>query len=141
VWAEVPLPAPVFQVDPATVGITQLPSWYWATGAGEPVSVTATMGAYSVTATATAVAYQWDFGDGSSATSASAGGAAEPAAVHTYGEKGTYTVGLAVEYSGSYVFSGPGGSGSAALGEYWQGRVTAKYTVQEVRSVLLPEGS
>ena len=140
VWSEVPLPAPVPDINPATAGITQLASWFWVKGGGGPVSVTAEMGASTVTATASPVAYQWDFGDGTSAASGRAGGEGAPSVTHTYVEKGTYSVGLAVEYAGSYSFAGPAGSGSASLGSYWQAPVSASYTVQEVRSVLLPPG-
>jgi hypothetical protein len=60
--------------------------------------------------------------------------------VHTYSQKGTYGVGVAVEYSGSFTFAGPGGTGSTALGDYWQPPVSTLYVVQEVRSVLVPSG-
>ena len=87
------------------------------------------------------MAYQWDFGDGASATGASAGAEGEPSVTHTYVDKGTYSVGLAVEYAGSYHFAGPAGAGSASLGVYWQPPADTPYTVQEVRSVLLATGS
>ena len=141
VWSDVPLPVPVPGINPATAGITQLASWFWVRGGGGPVSVTAEMGLYTVTATASPVAYQWEFGDGASAVSASAGGEGAPSVTHTYLEKGTYIVDLAVEYAGSYSFAGPAGAGSASLGSYWQPRVSTPYTVQEVRSVLLPPGA
>jgi hypothetical protein len=99
------------------------------------------MGFYTVTATASPVAYQWDFGDGASAAGASAGAEGEPSVTHTYVDKGTYSVGLAVEYAGSYHFAGPAGAGSASLGVYWQPRAYTPYTVQEVRSVLFASGS
>ncbi len=137
-WSDVPLPVPVLGIDPATAGITQLASWFWVKGGGGPVSVSAEMGLYAVTATAAPVAYQWEFGDGASAVSADAGGVAAPSVTHTYLEKGTYSVGVAVEYAGSYSFAGPAGAGSASLGSYWQPRVSTPYTVQEVRSVLFP---
>jgi PKD repeat protein len=140
VWAEVPVPLAVLVIDPATTGITQLPSWFWVKGGGGPISVTVEMGAYTVTATASPVEYQWDFGDGTSAASSSAGTEAGPSVTHTYVDKGTYTVILGVEYAGSYTFAGPGGTGTASLGVYWQWRAGTPYTVQEVRSVLLPTG-
>lgn len=138
VWSDVPLPVPVPGINPGTAGITQLASWFWVKGGGGPVSVTAEMGLYTVSATASPVAYQWEFGDGTSAVSANAGGAGTPSVTHTYLEKGTYSVDLAVEYAGSYSFAGPAGAGSASLGSYWQPPVSTPYTVQEVRSVLLP---
>ncbi|MGO9660229.1 MAG: PKD domain-containing protein [Acidimicrobiales bacterium] len=140
VWAEVPLPAPDLAINPAGAGVTQLASWFWVTGAGRSVTVAVTIGAYTVTATASPVAYQWSFGDGSSATSASAGGEGEPSVTHTYLEKGTYPVSLAVEYAGRYSFAGPAGTGSSSLGDYEQPPVNTSYTVQEVRSVLLTTG-
>ncbi len=140
VWAEVPLPPPVLAINPANAGITQLPSWFWVTGGGGPVTVTVEMGGYSVTATASPVEYQWGFGDGASALSTRAGAQAEPSVVHTYVGKGTYTVSLVVEYAGSYSFAGPAGAGSASLGVYWQPGAGASYSVQEVRSVLVPTG-
>jgi PKD repeat protein len=130
----------VLAIDPASAGITQLPSWFWVAGGGGPVSVTVEMGGYTVTATASPVEYQWGFGDGGGALSTRAGGQAFPSVAHTYVDKGTYTVSLAVEYAGSYSFAGPGGSGAASLGVYWQPRAGASYTVQEVRSVLVPTG-
>jgi hypothetical protein len=140
VWAEVPLPAAAPGVNPATAGITQLASWFWVEGGDGPVTVTVEMGAYTVTATADPVEYRWEFGDGTSAASANAGSEGEPSVAHTYTEKGTYTVGLAVQYAGSYTFDGPAGTGSASLGTYWQPEVATPYTVQEVRSVLVPSG-
>ena len=141
VWAEVPLPAPVLAINPAAAGITQLASWFWVTGAGRPVTVAVNIDAYTVTATASPVAYQWTFGDGSSAASTSPGAEGEPSVTHTYVEKGTYSVSLAVEYAGSYTFAGPAGTGSSSLGVYWQLPVDTSYTVQEVRSVLVTTGS
>ncbi len=140
VWAEVPLPRLVLGINPAAAGITQLPSWFWVTGGGGPVTVTVEMGGYTVTAAASPVAYQWVFGDGTSALSNRAGALAGPSVTHTYVAKGTYTVALAVEYAGSYSFAGPGGAGSASLGVYWQPGAGTSYTVQEVRSVLVPTG-
>jgi hypothetical protein len=140
VWAQVPLPVAAVGIDPGAAGITQLPSWFWVPGGAGPVSTTVSVGAYTVTATASPVAYRWDFGDGTSAMSDSPGRPGEPSAVHTYGEQGTYTVSVAVEYSGRYIFAGPEGTGSTVLGDYWQAAVTRPYVVQEVVSVLVPGG-
>ena len=138
VWARVALPEPTFGLSPRTAGLTELPTWFWATGVGTPLSVSVSIGGYTVTATADPVAYTWYFGDGTSATSEGTGSASAPAVVHTYHYKGTYTVGLSVEYEGSYTFAGEGGSVSEPLGTYQQAIVTAPYPVQEVRSVLVP---
>jgi len=140
VWTAIPLPAPAFDVDPARVGITQLPSWFWVTGAGQAVTVNVNINGYSVTTTATPVAYQWDFGDGADATSYSAGNAASPSITHTYHYKGTYVVTVSIVYGGTFSYAGPGGSGTAGLGQYEQPGVFKPYVVQEVRSVLVPAG-
>jgi hypothetical protein len=138
VWTQVPLPGAALSVNPARVGLTQLPSWFWVTGAGFPVTVTVIVGGYSVTTTATPVAFQWSFGDGATATSNSAGSPGDPSITHTYHFKGTYIVNLSIAYTGTYFYSGPGGTGTAALGEYVQPAVSSPYVVQEVRSVLVP---
>jgi PKD domain len=140
VWASVPLPTPAFGINPATLGLTQLPSWFWVTGGDRAVTVTATINGYAVTTTASPVAYQWNFGDGSSATSASAGDETSPSVTHTYHFKGTYIVTLSIEYAGTFSYAGPGGTGTVGLGGYEQPGTSAPYVVQEVRSVLTPTG-
>ena len=90
VWAHVSLPSPALAINPATVGITQLASWFWVTGVGGAVTVTAAINGYSVTTTATPVAYQWNFGDGSTDTSQTPGSESDPSVTHTYDYKGTY---------------------------------------------------
>jgi PKD domain len=138
VWAQIPLPNAALSVNPSRVGLTQLPSWFWVTGAGFPVTVTVVVGGYAVTTTATPVAYDWSFGDGATATSGSAGSAGDPSVAHTYHFKGTYIVNLSIAYTGTYTYSGPGGTGAAALGQYVQPAASSPYVVQEVRSVLIP---
>jgi len=138
VWREVPLPTPVVNVNPSIAGITQLPAWFWVSGTGGTVSATADLAGWKVTASATAVSYKWDFGDGTSANSGLAGDEEHPSAVHTYQEMGTYYVALTVEYQGSYTVSGYGVMTSGSLGSYDAAEVTEAYTVQEVRSVLVP---
>ncbi|HXW80185.1 MAG TPA: PKD domain-containing protein [Acidimicrobiales bacterium] len=108
------------------------------TGAGFPVTVTVVVGGYSVTTTAIPVSYEWSFGDGATATSGSAGSPGSPSVTHTYHFKGTYIVNLSIAYTGTYFYSGPGGTGTAALGEYVQPAASSPYVVQEVRSVLIP---
>jgi hypothetical protein len=140
VWTQVPLPEPTFGVNPSTAGLTELPTWFWATGVGTPLFVSLSIGGYTVTATADPVTYTWYFGDGATATSESTGSESAPSVVHTYHSKGSYTVGLSVEYEGSYTFAGEDGSVSEPLGTYQQAAVTTQYAVQEVRSVLVPPG-
>jgi PKD domain len=139
VWAQVPLPAPAFGINPSTVGVTQLASWFWATGTPGLITVPVTINGYSVTTRATAVAFQWNFGDGSTAVSTVAGSESNPSVTHTYHYKGTYIVSLSIEYAGTYSYAGPGGAGTESLGEYLQPGASTPYVVQEVRSVLLPQ--
>jgi PKD domain len=142
VWASVPLPTPAMGINPAAVGITQLPSWFWVTGANGPVTVTVIIDGYTVTTTATPVAYQWNFGDGSSSTGVGPGDETNPSVTHTYHYKGTYIVTLSIEYAGTFSYAGFGSIGTEALGDYEQPGLSAPYVVQEVRSVLTPtEGS
>ena len=138
VWAHVSLPSPALAINPATVGITQLPSWFWVTGVGGAVTVTATINGYSVTTTATPVAYQWNFGDGSTDTSQTPGSEFDPSVTHTYDYKGTYIVSLLVDYTGTFSYAGAGGTGTESLGNYVEPGTSAPYVVQEVRSVLMP---
>jgi hypothetical protein len=138
VWAQVSLPSPAFAVNPSTAGITQLPSWFWVTGAGGTVTVTVNVNGYSVTTTATPVAYEWSFGDGSTGTSLSPGSGPDPSVAHTYHYKGTYIVSLSIVYSGTFSYAGPGGTGTESLGNYVQPGMSTPYVVQEVRSVLMP---
>jgi len=140
VWAQLALPTPVLHIDPATVGITQLASWFWLTGVGQTLFVTADIDGYSVTTEASPVAYEWQFGDGATATSGMPGTLAGPSATHVYSDKGTYTVRVMIEYSGSYTYSGAAGTGTVALGDYDDTAASAPYVVQEVRSVLVPTG-
>ncbi len=138
VWAQAPLSSPAFGVSPSTVGITQLPSWFWVTAGSGAVTVTAEINGYSVTTTAIPVAYEWSFGDGSSGTSLAPGGESSPSVTHTYTYKGTYIVTLSIDYSGTYSYAGPGGSGTESLGNYVPPATSTPYVVQEVRSVLVP---
>jgi PKD domain len=139
VWAQTPLPAPAFSINPSTVGITQLASWFWATVTPGSIIVPATINGYSVTTRATAVAFQWYFGDGSTAISTVSGSESSPSVTHTYHHKGTYTVSLSIDYSGTYSYSGPDGTGTENLGNYLQPGTSTPYVVQEVRSVLTPQ--
>jgi len=136
----VPWPVLHVGVNPAAPGLAHLPSWFWVSGPGQPVSAEADADGYTVSATATPVAYSWNFGDGAGATSSVPGSQSEPSTIHTFAHKGTYSVGLSVEWQGSYTFSGNGISETAPLGDYYQD-VTVDYVVQEVRSVLVPTGA
>jgi hypothetical protein len=140
VWRRVLLPQPVINISPGVAGITQLPSWFWVSGAGQPVSTTTNLDGWTVTASVDPVGYHWDFGDGTSAQSISGGDETNPSATHTYLAKGSYYVTLVIEYGGSYTISGYGASISNPLGPYDQAAVIENYTVQEVRSVLVPRG-
>lgn len=140
VQAEVPLPSAAIAFDPEHVGLTQLPTFFWAQGVGQTVEVKAEIDGYSITAEASPISYVWNFGDGTSATSASPGSSSGPAATHTYTEAGTYNVSVSVEYSGTFVYAGAGGTGTEPLGDYYSGPFTVAYVVQQVRSELVPTG-
>jgi PKD domain len=142
VWEDEPLPAAQIETDPQTDGLTQLPTWFWLANdaTGQRVSLpTISINGYSVALSVHPVAYRWDFGDGSTVTSATNGtgtGAGQASATHTYTDKGTFTVGVAVQWIGSYTFSGHGISNTVALGPVWQTAGTVSFRVQEVRSLL-----
>jgi PKD domain len=141
VWAEVPLPTAVVRFSPERDGLTQLPTWFWAQGVSESVDVTAEIGGYLIATRAQPVAYTWEFGDGTSATVPSAGSASDPSVGHTYTEAGTYDVSLVIEYAGSFNFVGPtGNTGTEPLSPYYSAPFVESYTVQQVRSVLVPTG-
>ena len=138
VQAEVPLPSATIGFNPKTVGLTQLPTFFWAQGATQPVEVSIDVGGYTITTDAVPISYDWNFGDGASAVSKTAGSASVPAVTHIYGEAGTYKVSVLVEYTGTFNYAGPGGSGTQSLGDYESGPFSFTYTVQQVRSVLVP---
>jgi hypothetical protein len=139
VWNAVALPRAVVQFNPEKVGLTQLPTWFWAEGVPQVVSVSIQIGGYTITTEARPVAYMWHFGDGTSATTTNAGTATDPSVEHTYFEAGTYDVSVIIEYTGSFSYAGPNGSaGTEALTPYYSAPFVASYTVQQVRSVLVP---
>ena len=140
VQGEVPLPSAVIQFNPVRVGLTQLPTFFWAQGVGQAVHVSRAIAGYTITTDAFPIAYVWRFGDGTSATSTIAGSPTVPSATHTYTRPGSYEVSVSVEYTGSFSFAGPGGSGTEPLGDYYSQPFQATYTVQQVRSVLVPTG-
>ncbi|HTV12129.1 MAG TPA: hypothetical protein VME20_09725 [Acidimicrobiales bacterium] len=143
VWGAVPLPEPDIQTNPATYGVTQLQSWFWlgndSQGANDIISVG--IDGYAVTVTAHPVAYYWIFGDGTGAvsdTEGSAGGAANASATHTYTQAGTYPLGVIVAWQGTYMFTGFGVTETVPLGPVDQPEHVVNYTVQQIRSALLP---
>ena len=141
VQGEVPLPSAVIQFNPVRVGLTQLPTFFWAQGVGQAVHVSRAIAGYTITTDAFPIAYVWRFGDGTTATSTIAGSPTVPSATHTYTRPGSYEVSVSVEYTGSFSFAGPGGSGTEPLGDYSSRPFQAMYTVQQVRSVLVPTGA
>jgi hypothetical protein len=141
VWAAVPLPEPVLEVNPSVVGLTQLPSWFWLENVGQSVDVTVEVAGYKVVAEAVPLSYEWSFGDGTGTASCCAGIQSQPSAVHTYRYQGTYPVTVVVTYVGRYSFTTPGGTQTVPLGEYAGTRLEDQYRVQEVRSVLVPQGA
>jgi hypothetical protein len=141
VQGEVPLPSAVIQFNPVRVGLTQLPTFFWAQGVGQAVHVSRAIAGYTITTDAFPIAYVWRFGDGATATSTIAGSRTVPSATHTYTRPGSYEVSVSIEYTGSFTYVGPDGSGTEPLGDYFSRPFQATYTVQQVRSVLVPTGA
>jgi hypothetical protein len=142
VWAETPLPANHIEFSPATLGLTQLPTWIWFTGTNGAIHATVNIRGYTVTTTASPVAAYWTFGDGRSGQGAVGGSAAQPSVTHTYANIGHYTVTLIVAWSGQYTFAGNGApTQTVALGTVDGPTTAAPYAVQEVRSVGIQPAS
>ena len=152
VWGNVTqtdeLPPPQIELNPDEYGVVQLPTWFWlandAYGVDLRVSVPGGVDGYAVTLTAHPVGYYWSFGDGETALSYTAGSPGEAksaSTVHTYLDKGTFSVGVVVAWAGSYTFSGYGVTQTAALGPVNQPEVARPYVVQEIRSVLVGTGA
>jgi PKD domain len=136
VWADSPLPTPSFGFDPATLGLTQLQTWFWLGGVGGPVTVTVEIRGYTVTTIAHPVAYYWWFGDSASAVGQSAGSQSDPSVTHTYVTKGSYQVEVIVAWAGQYTFAGNGVPAETVdLGTVDGPAAAAGYGVQEVRGV------
>jgi len=138
VWAVATLPRLGLGMDPASVGITQVPTWFWATGVPRTLELSLNLGGYALEVTIKLLGLEWSFGDGSGAQSLTGGGPTDPAVVHTYGFKGTYGVQVTAEYQGSYAYQGPAGSGEVGLGVYADGPGSSSYVVQEVSPLLVP---
>jgi hypothetical protein len=136
VWATTPLPVPKFNFNPGTLGLTQLPTWFWLTGTSSQVTARVDIRGYMVVTTAHPTAYYWFFGDGTQATGSSAGSPAAPSVTHTYVTKSRYAVQVIIGWSGQYTFAGNGvGPETVQLGTVDGPADTADYGVQEVRSV------
>lgn len=136
VWGDTPLPAPTFGFNPSTLGLTQLPTWFWLGGVGGQVTVTVNIRGYTVTTVAHPVAYYWWFGDGASAVGDTAGSQADPSVTHTYVTKGSYQVEVIIAWAGQYTFAGDGVPAETVnLGTVDGPDDAATYGVQEVRGV------
>lgn len=136
VWAATALPMSTIEFDPSTLGLTQLPTWFWLTGVTGQVTATATIRGYTVITTAHPADYYWYFGDGAGVTGTSAGSQAAPSVTHTYVTKARYTVKVIVGWSGQYTFAGNGvAAQTVQLGTVDGPATAAGYGVQEVRSV------
>jgi PKD repeat protein len=136
VWAATLLPTATINFNPGTLGLTQLPTWYWVTGVGGGIQATVNIRGYQVVTTASPVAYYWQFGDGGGAAGSAPGSEAAPSATHTYTTKGRYTVQVIVGWNGSYTFTGYGiPAQTVQLGTVDGPTDTAAYGVQEIRSV------
>jgi len=128
--------------NPGTLGLTGLSSWFWLTNATTTlVAAPATVDGYTVTASASIVSYTWTFGDGYSATAYGPGTASSPAATHTYGTKGGYTITVVAHYVGTFTFSGFGIRPRTEPFAIDVTMGTLSYGVQEIRSVLVSPGA
>jgi PKD domain len=142
VWSDAPLPVNHIAFNPATLGLTQLPTWIWFTGPNGAIHATVTIRGYTVTTTASPVAAYWTFGDGGSAKGSVGGSEAQPSVTHTYVNIGHYTVTLIVAWSGQFTFAGHGvPAQTVALGTVDGATTAAPYAVQEVRSVGIAPAS
>lgn len=136
VWAATPLPGPHFHFNPSTLGLTQLPTWFWLTGVGGGVDASVAIRGYTVTTTAHPAAYYWTFGDGGSSIGAAPGSEEAPSAVHNYVTKGSYQVAVTVGWVGQFTFAGNGvPPETVQLGTVDGPTSVASYGVQEIRSV------
>ncbi len=138
VWSAATLPVPALGVDPATRGITGLPTRLWSGGA-DTVDLAVSVDGWTVTGVARRVGYVVDTGDGAPAAAASPGDAHHPIATHVYETKGAYDVSAASLWTASATLSGPSlvapitvDLGRATL------TATRVYRVAEIRSVLIP---
>ncbi|MHB1444720.1 MAG: PKD domain-containing protein [Acidimicrobiales bacterium] len=130
------------EVNPQTLGLTGLASWFWLSNPTTSLPpLTVSIAGYSVIASAAIASYTWTFGDGDSATAYGPGSQAEPAASYTYQQKGAYQVSVIAHYVGSYTFAGNGLTPQTAPLNVDVTMGTLTYGVQEARSVLVDPGS
>ncbi|MDP9389230.1 MAG: hypothetical protein M3Q48_15270 [Actinomycetota bacterium] len=125
IWEHVPLPVPVWGLNPSGNGLTGLETWLWDPNGGAPVSATVTLGGFTATATARPVRWEWrmwERGDTPNVNphplvvSTSPGSEERPAGKYMYETNGEYTLTHTVVWAGSYTFSGPGVSETVDLG-------------------------
>jgi len=145
VWAAAtgwePLVSSGIEVNPQTLGLTGLASWFWLSNPTTSLPpLTVSIAGYSVTASASIASYTWTFGDGDSATAYGPGSSSAPAAVYTYQQKGSYQVSVIAHYVGSYTFVGNGLSPQTVPLNVDVTMGTLTYGVQEARSVLVDPG-
>jgi len=136
-----PLVSSGIEVNPQTLGLTGLASWFWLSNPTTSLPpLTVSIAGYSVTASATIASYTWTFGDGDSATAYGPGSSPAPAAVYTYQQKGSYQVSVIAHYVGSYTFAGNGLTPQTVPLNVDVTMGTLTYGVQEARSVLVDPG-
>ncbi|HUZ44400.1 MAG TPA: PKD domain-containing protein [Acidimicrobiales bacterium] len=137
-----PLVSSNIEVNPQTLGLTGLASWFWLSNPTTSLPpLTVSVAGYSVTASATIASYTWTFGDGDTAPAYAPGSPSAPAAIYTYQQKGSYQVSVIAHYVGSYTFSGNGLAPQTAALNIDVTMGSLDYGVQEARSVLVDPGS
>jgi hypothetical protein len=135
-WRLVHMGAPPIHVTPPGRGVTGFETRLW-TVAPARVSADAQVGVFSVHAFARPVGYQIDWGDGTTSSSMGAGDRDHPIARHVYERAVDYEITVRAVWSANARFSGPGidprpiDIGRATTS------TTARYAVDEVRSVLI----
>jgi hypothetical protein len=117
VWSIVPVPLPTFGINPGINGLTGLKSYLWDPRGSASLTATATIRGYTTTATAVPSRWvwrMWQEGDTPNVnpsplvTATVAGSRDAPAATYMYETNGDYKLTLAVTWSGTYTFTGPG---------------------------------
>lgn len=125
------------RVNPSSLGLTGLASWFWLTNrTTNLVAPAARVGGYTVTASAAIASYTWIFGDGASVVAYRPGDAHHPAVSHTYQTKGAYVVRVVGHYVGTFTFAGFGIPAQTMPFAIDVTMGSLSYRVQEVRSVL-----